>query len=62
MQNHIKELRASLGFTQEQLAQAVDVRRETIVFLEQGKYEPSLGLAYRVAKKLGKKIEEVFEF
>jgi putative transcriptional regulator len=62
MPNHIKELRASLGLTQEQLASAVGVRRETIVFLEQGKYEPSLGLAYRVAKKLGKKIEEVFVF
>lgn len=62
MKNSIKELRTALGLTQEQLAQAVDVRRETIVFLEQGKYEPSLGLAHRVAKKLGKKIEDVFEF
>lgn len=62
MKNKIKELRAEIGLTQEQLADAVEVRRETIVFLEQGKYNPSLGLAHRVAKKLGKTIEEVFEF
>jgi putative transcriptional regulator len=62
MKNKIKELRTEIGLTQEQLADAVEVRRETIVFLEQGKYNPSLGLAYRVAKKLGKTIEEVFEF
>jgi putative transcriptional regulator len=62
MKNRIKELRQNVGLTQEQLAEAVEVRRETIVFLEQGKYNPSLGLAYRVAKKLGKMIEEVFDF
>lgn len=62
MKNNIKELRTQLGLTQEQLAEAVEARRETIVFLEQGKYNPSLNLAYRVSKKLGKMIEEVFEF
>lgn len=61
MKNKIKELRSELGLTQEELATAVEVRRETIVFLEQGKYNPSLNLAYRVAKKLGRKIEDVFE-
>lgn len=61
MKNKIKEFRTELGLTQEELATAVEVRRETIVFLEQGKYNPSLNLAYRVAKKLGRKIEDVFE-
>lgn len=46
--------------TQEDLAQKAGVRRETIVFLEQGKYNPSLKLANDVAKSLRKKIQEVF--
>lgn len=62
MKNKIKEWRANLGMTQEELAEKSGVRRETIVFLEQGKYNPSLGLAYTVAKVLGKKIDEVFIF
>ena len=48
--------------TQEELANKVGVRRETIVFLEQGKYNPSLKLAYDVARVLGAKIEELFVF
>jgi putative transcriptional regulator len=61
MKNNIKELRAKLGMTQEDLAKKAGVRRETIVFLEQGKYNPSLGLANDVAKALKKKIDEVFD-
>lgn len=48
--------------TQEQLAQRVGVRRETILFLEKGKYNPSLKLAYDIAKALDSKIEDVFIF
>ena len=48
--------------TQEQLAQAAKVRRETIVFLEQGKYNPSLLLAHRVARTLGTTVDELFLF
>jgi len=48
--------------TKEQLAKEVGVRRETIVFLEQGKYNPSLRLAHDVAKALKAGIEELFEF
>jgi len=48
--------------TQEKLAQMVGVRRETIIFLEQGKYNPSLRLAYNVAKALKTNIEELFIF
>lgn len=48
--------------TQKDLADAVDVRRETIVHLEQGRYMPSLELAYRIARVFGVAIEELFEF
>ena len=62
VKTRIKELRARAGFTQEELAQEVGVRRETIVFLEQGKYNPSLILAWKVARALDSTIEEVFLF
>jgi putative transcriptional regulator len=58
----MKELREQRHLTQEQLAQMVGVRRETILFLEKGKYNPSLQLAYNIAKVLGVTIEEVFIF
>jgi len=58
----MKELREKHHLTQEQLAQKVGVRRETILFLEKGKYNPSLRLAYDIAKVLDSKIEEVFIF
>jgi len=61
LKTKIKELRAKQNLTQEELARKVGVRRETIVFLEQGKYNPSLKLAHDVAKALGTKIEKVFE-
>lgn len=62
MRNNIKELRTKLGMTQEELARRVDVRRETILYLEQGKYNPSLQLAYLVAKNLNVTINDVFIF
>lgn len=58
----IKEFRAQKNLTQEQLANLVGVRRETIVFLEMGKYNPSLKLALDVAKALDATIEELFIF
>lgn len=60
MNNRIRELRARFGLTQEELARKVGVRRETIVFLEKGKYNPSLLLAHNISKVLGHRIEEVF--
>lgn len=60
MQTRIKELRAREGLTQEELALRVNVRRETIVFLEKGKYNPSLQLAHDIAKVFRMPIEEVF--
>ena len=62
MKTRIKELRARYDLTQEELAKKVGVRRETILFLEKGKYNPSLKLAYDIAKVLKSKIEEVFIF
>jgi putative transcriptional regulator len=63
MKTRIKELRARFGLTQEDLAKKVGVRRETILFLERGKYNPSLKLAYDIARALkAKNIEEVFIF
>lgn len=60
MKTKIKELRAASSITQVDLAKRVGVRRETIVFLEKGKYNPSLQLAYRIAKSFNLSIEEVF--
>ena len=60
MKTRIKELRASKGMTQADLARIVDVRRETIVFLEKGKYNPSLLLAHKVSTTFDLAIEEVF--
>ena len=62
MKTRIKEFRAKYNLTQEALAEAVGVRRETIVFLEQGKYNPSLKLAHEVAEALKTSIDELFEF
>lgn len=62
MRTRIKELRARYDLTQQDLAEKVGVRRETIVFLEKGKYNPSLKLAYDVAKALNSTIEELFIF
>jgi putative transcriptional regulator len=62
MKTRIKELRARYDLTQEELAKKVGARRETILFLEKGKYNPSLKLAYDIAKVLKSKIEEVFIF
>jgi len=62
MQTKIKEYRARLNLTQDQLANLVGVRRETIVFLEQGKYNPSLKLAHDVAVILKTSIDKLFIF
>ncbi len=62
MPNNIKEFRTKLNITQDDLARAAGVRRETIVFLEQGKYNPSLNLAHSVAKALNTKIDDLFIF
>ncbi|MEM2905986.1 MAG: helix-turn-helix transcriptional regulator [Candidatus Bathyarchaeia archaeon] len=62
MKTKIRELREKQGLTQEALADKVDVTRQTILFLEKGKYNPSLRLAYRIARVFNATIEEVFSF
>lgn len=62
MKTRIKELRARHGMTQEQLAQKAGVRRETVVFIENGKYVPSLLLAIKIACVLKSRVEDVFSF
>ena len=62
MQTRIKECRARHNLTQEKLAELVGVRRETIIFLERGKYNPSLKLAHNVAVALKTTIDEIFIF
>ena len=62
MKTRIKELREKRNLTQEALAEKVDVTRQTILFLEKGKYNPSLRLAYKIAKVLNSKIDEIFSF
>jgi putative transcriptional regulator len=62
MTNRIRELRARDNLTQMDLARKVGVRRETIVFLEKGKYNPSLKLAYDIAQVFNLPIEQVFIF
>jgi putative transcriptional regulator len=62
MKTKIKELREKRNLTQEALAEKVDVTRQTILFLEKGKYNPSLRLAYKIARVLNSKIEDVFTF
>lgn len=61
MENRIKEFRSKINLTQEDLAEKVGVRRETIVFLEKGKYNPSLKLALDIAKVFKVKIEDLFQ-
>jgi len=62
MKTRIKEYREKYGLTQEALAEKVDVTRQTIIFLEKGKYNPSLRLAYKIARVFNVKIEDIFSF
>ncbi|MCD6512656.1 MAG: helix-turn-helix transcriptional regulator [Thermoplasmata archaeon] len=62
MKTRIKEFRAKYNITQEELAKMVGVRRETIVFIEKGKYNPSLKLAHKIARVFNTRIEEIFIF
>jgi len=62
MRNKIKELRLAANLTQEELAKRAGVRRETIIFLEQSKYNPSLQLAYSISQIFKVPIEKIFIF
>ncbi len=60
MKNRVRELREKHNITQEELAKAVGVTRQTIIAIEKGKYDPSLKLAFKIARFFGVKIEDVF--
>ena len=60
MKTRIKELRARYDLTQEELADKVGITRQTLLYLEKGKYNPSLLLAHRIARALNSTIDEVF--
>jgi len=62
MRTRIKELRARYDLTQEDLAKKIGVRRETILFIEKGRYNPSIKLAHDIAKALQTTIDELFIF
>ncbi len=60
MKNHIKELRRELGLRQEDLASDLGVSRQTIVAIENNKYNPTLELAMKLARRLGTSVEKLF--
>ena len=62
MKNCIEALRKGENLTQQALAAELGVSRQTVISLESGRYSPSLGLAHAIAKRFGKRIEEVFLF
>ncbi len=62
MKNRLEQLRTKNGLTQQELADRVEVSRQTIISLENGRYNPSILLAFRLARLFGVTIEELFLF
>ena len=62
LRNRVLELRQAKGLTQEELAEALRVTRQTVISLEKNRYTPSLEMGFRVARIFGLAIEEVFEY
>ena len=62
MKNHIEERRKARGMTQQQLASELGVSRQTIISLDNGKYNPSILLAHIIAQLFGERIEDIFVF
>ncbi|WP_424681103.1 helix-turn-helix transcriptional regulator [Frateuria sp. YIM B11624] len=61
MKNHVRDLRGEQGWSQADLAERLDVSRQTINAIETGKYDPSLPLAFKIARLFGRPIETIFE-
>jgi putative transcriptional regulator len=61
MKTHLPELRKARGWSQAHLAEQLDVSRQSVNAIETGKYDPSLPLAFRIAKLFGLRIEQIFE-
>lgn len=62
LKNNLKEIRVANELSQEALAESVGVTRQTIISIEKGVYQPSVGLAIKLAKKLNKTVESLFYF
>ncbi|HLR65308.1 MAG TPA: helix-turn-helix transcriptional regulator [Pseudogracilibacillus sp.] len=60
MENNIRLLRRDANMTQEDLAKAIGVSRQSVVAIEKGRYNPSLELAFKIARQFNKQVEEVF--
>lgn len=60
MKNHVRRLREERGWSQGQLAEALDVSRQTVNSIENGRYDPSLPLAFAIAKEFKLRIEDIF--
>ena len=61
MNNRLRELRTARGWTQADLADQLDVSRQTVNALETGRYDPSLPLAFKLARLFGQRIEDIFQ-
>lgn len=61
MKNRIKDMRADHGWSQAVLAEKLDVSRQTVISIENGKYDPSLPLAFKIARLFGQPIEAIFD-
>jgi putative transcriptional regulator len=61
MTNRLRELRAERGWSQADLAEKLEVSRQSVNAIETGKYDPSLPLAFKIARLFGARIEEIFE-
>lgn len=62
MKNRLEELRTQKGWTQQELADRTEVSRQTIISLEKGRYNPSIILAFRLARQFGVSIEDMFSY
>jgi putative transcriptional regulator len=62
LENHVEELRRERAITQEELAEILDVSRQTISSLENGRYNPSIILAFKIARYFDLSIEEIFPY
>lgn len=62
MKNRLRILRAEYDWTQEDLAQKLGVSRQAVIAIEKEKYDPSLPLAFKIARLFGKPVEDIFKF
>ena len=62
IRNRVRELRAAHGMTQQQLAEKIDLTRQTVIAIESDKYSPSLETAFRIANVFGVTLDQVFHY